>query len=635
MRDEMRNETCKEQGEVISLELCISEPHKPTTNNSNKEDINSKEENEEGERCGKNQKGSLNVHGNLEDDAVLSSNKINHELGNSKSQVNSKSPKKASKQTSINAEVVINESAKSTLSTTNTGRISPKKDPSSHGKMTNQQRPCWYNLNSHCMFGDKCRNLHSRENQRVDKGKVQQREDNYSKYLEGTINQESNTYRPQGLPNIKVNLCFALSIIHMLSTLTPLVKEEKRKGLETIIHKTANILNGRYERSLPEEVSQMIWTYISSTWPDYAEETQSGRNRQNDAAEFLVRLLSKLEEENKETTNLLKSKINSTRRCTNEKCSKPITTSLDDEYLLRTTEIPNNTKISLQTIVDNFIPQLTTRYDTRCDKCGSDIEETNTLRFPTPIMMIHIDKVVTNENKTETEVEINEEIKIQTTENPLGEPYNVTDVIIHYGTPTNGHYVTTHYNEDKTKWEKIDDEKYVQLSNIQAERLNRHGVIYVLKRSGMPKTNQNKTEDEKYQDSSKNTTEAHAANQRRPETKPEEKHPKDWEQPSSKLNKTNDGFTTVTRRNRERVKNPWEMISKQDSSIGKKNPYWSISKRPEYYKYETNSNKRHYQDRDEPTQNKLVCWWHKNNRCKFSNNCWYSHKEQPFRAKAQ
>ena len=55
------------------------------------------------------------------------------------------------------------------------------------------------------------------------------------------------------------------------------------------------------------------------------------------------------------------------------------------------------------------------------------------------------------------------------------------------------------------------------------------------------------------------------------------------------------------------------------------------------------STSRYYQDRDEPAEERReICWWHLNNKCKFSEECYYSHKdeseqqfEQPFRQEAQ
>ena len=41
------------------------------------------------------------------------------------------------------------------------------------------------------------------------------------------------------------------------------------------------------------------------------------------------------------------------------------------------------------------------------------------------------------------------------------------------------------------------------------------------------------------------------------------------------------------------------------------------------------SNKRHYEDRDQPNHEmNTLCWWHKRGRCKYGNRCWYYHPQQ-------
>ena len=464
------------------------------------------------------------------------------------------------------------------------------------------QKPCWHYFNKQCKFAYKCKFSHTLEPQKE------------------TIPPTSKQQR--GLPNIEGNACFAIAPTHMLSRAVPLEKEIKGRAA-TILKKTANILNRKHEESSPAEISRLMWKFSTDTWPDYKKKNANGRNRQNDAAEYLMRLVSKLEEENEETTKCLKSAINSTTRCTNEKCSTPIESIIGEEHILRTTAIPDNTKISLQMIVDNFIPQLSTQRDTRCKKCNGINEVTNTLMQPTPVLMIQINKVLQTGNKTETEIEAKDEIRITTTENPSGVAYTLSDVIIHKGTTSNGHYITTHYDEHQGGWEVINDASCKHISNNEAEKINKHGVIYIL-RTKVAKAEPSKDKE--------NTNQANKTINLNKEPEVEGSgHPSDNTQKTNKTTskeRTNPAGNNDHHTEDRRYKKDWEMIPKEHSSTKRNNP-WSSTKR-ELTRYNSKSNKRRYLDRDDPNTDKLICWWHLQNRCKFGANCWYSHEEPPF-----
>ena len=89
-------------------------------------------------------------------------------------------------------------------------------------------------------------------------------------------------------------------------------------------------------------------------WPEYSRKTKSGKNEQNDATEYLMRIMGRLEEEDKDNLNQATLEINSSIRCTNENCTAPIDFSIQKEQILRTSKIPNDSRISLQAIMDNF-----------------------------------------------------------------------------------------------------------------------------------------------------------------------------------------------------------------------------------------------------------------------------------------
>ena len=82
--------------------------------------------------------------------------------------------------------------------------------------------------------------------------------------------------------------------------------------------------------------------------------------------------------------------------------------------MLRTSEIPNNTKINLQTLIETFIPQLTASNDTKCQTCGDEREKINTLMHPNPTLILHENKVPDG-NKSQVEIDVPERILMKTT----------------------------------------------------------------------------------------------------------------------------------------------------------------------------------------------------------------------------
>ena len=187
-------------------------------------------------------------------------------------------------------------------------------------------------------------------------------------------------------------------------------------------------------------------------------------------------------------------------------------------------------------------------------------------------MVINVNKVPNLGNKTEIEIEINGDIKIATTENPKGESYKVTDVIIHLGSQTtNGHYITTHYNEDQGMWEKIDDERCEQLSNKEAEHLNRHGVIYVRRRSELSKGETSKitqtyVRDDDYRKKEQPNEMIYQKRENQFTSREESTLNSSNQQQIGKCEDDEDGFILVERRNKaRRMTNDWNKTSRQYS----------------------------------------------------------------------
>ena len=295
-----------------------------------------------------------------------------------------------------------------------------------------------------------------------------------------------------------------------------------------------------------------------------------------------------------------------------------MTSREEEESILRTVEIPNKSEISLQMIIDNFIPQLTTNMDTKCSECTEECEETNTLMLPPPMIMIHINKAKSNLVKTNMEIIVDDVINVPTTENPGGEKYAVTDVISHLGSNTsNGHYITTHFHEGKKTWESINDHECTAISIKDAEDINKHGVVYVMKRL--------QEGDSTAENNSEQLIPTDYHNQY-----PEISNSCDsgingrYQQNGIEKPSDEDGYTLKKRKERKKKReNPWEMVPKE-------NPWSRITSTGEVM-----SNKRYYIDRDEPSDDKKICWWHLRNRCKFGKTCFWSHSKQPFRNGAQ
>ena len=90
------------------------------------------------------------------------------------------------------------------------------------------------------------------------------------------------------------------------------------------------------------------------------------------------------------------------------------------------------------------------------------------------------EKIITE--KSLIDINPNIKLKVPTYDNPDGVKYYISDVIIHEGVAVNGHYYTTHFKENTKKWEMVNDDKCEEISEEEANKHNKHGVIYVLKK---------------------------------------------------------------------------------------------------------------------------------------------------------
>ena len=284
----------------------------------------------------------------------------------------------------------------------------------------------------------------------------------------------------KGLPDIKGNTCFIISAIHALCRILPLDDESLTGRFATILKTTKALLDGiDYAGS---NISRDLWKLVEENWPEYSRD--DGRSTQGDVAEFIMRYVEKLEEEQKDSTVSIQTIVTSSTKCTNTKCKALNKINSELETITMTSQIPNESKLSLQQVIDGFTPQLGTSYSTMCKKCGKEMVESCALLLPTPTIILQVDKVRAVGNKDNVEIYTNQTVTIPLHNSTKGQKYNVTDVIVHRGSrSTNGHYITTHFNAAQNRWEYLNNEKGRVLTDEQANQINKQGIIYVLKAS--------------------------------------------------------------------------------------------------------------------------------------------------------
>ena len=63
------------------------------------------------------------------------------------------------------------------------------------------------------------------------------------------------------------------------------------------------------------------------------------------------------------------------------------------EMITKTSEIPNESALSLQQVIDEFTPVFSSRSEVKCDECNTKINESSALQMPTQTVILHVDKV--------------------------------------------------------------------------------------------------------------------------------------------------------------------------------------------------------------------------------------------------
>ena len=284
----------------------------------------------------------------------------------------------------------------------------------------------------------------------------------------------------RGLPDTQGNMCFMISAVHTLCRILPLDENNVTGKFATILKSTKDLIDGNIASG--PIISKDLWQIVEENWPEYSR--SDGRSIQGDVAEFIMRFLNKVEEDHKDSTVNIQTIVNSSIECTNRQCKLQNKRNSVLENIIVTSQIPDESKLSLQQVIDGFTPQLGTRFKTQCDMCGKETEESCSLLLPTPTIILQVDKVPRVGNKDEIEIYTNQTVTIPIYNSPGGQTYSVTDVIVHKGSQSsNGHYITTHFNDTENQWELLNNEKGRVLTEAEAHQINKHGILYVLKAS--------------------------------------------------------------------------------------------------------------------------------------------------------
>ena len=288
--------------------------------------------------------------------------------------------------------------------------------------------------------------------------------------------------KAHGLPNVTGNLCFMISPYQLLATVIPdlaLSKEEGSTG--EIIAEVRDHLKGKKSKPEAEELIWRILLQAAEKFPEYVKNDNSG-TVQADATEHLQRILGDLQEENVKIEDELKCITNQVTHCLNPLCGHMSEAPNQIEFVLRTNQLPNNTRLEMQDVIDKYLLDSSTRTED-CFYCGSrQIQETVIDSAP-PTLMIHVNRVNEKGRKSNVKVRLgNRNIQLS----KKGEPcqnYEIVATLVHHGDhSTNGHYVINYYDEQDQCWYNVNDDRVSKLDKWKADKSNEDTVVAVLRR---------------------------------------------------------------------------------------------------------------------------------------------------------
>ena len=520
----------------------------------------------------------------------------------------------------------------------------------------NKKTPCRFYMNNRCRFNEKCWNWHPSKEALELNSRGQEEKRNRSKDMP-TNSSKKPKYQAQGLPNGNKNMCFMLAPMHMLAKTLPYIETENENEINTLIIDTRKCLQGFKDKEEAENIARRLMQYSKMKWPQYETRAETSCN-QEDAAEFLLGLI---QEDNKLMQNV-ETNLAVTTTCSNKICQHTLKHD-QIEYIIRTNNLKTNGTIELQDILDEYLCK---EDFSECRRCGKMKKGTKEITKAPEKLIIQTERVNLRLIKSNCEINCSTgQVEIHVNGELV--KYGIEGVIIHRGAEAkSGHYVYNHYSGRNQQWMEIDDNKITY--NNRVKQHNKEGYVFIFKKMEsivIEKTRQiaNATNDLQIEEKETNQT---GKSMKEPLTHKDRKQSQKFtsnEKENTPHN--NDGFTVVSKQKREKIKMKPTTSSTQDvredsqnnnkylhnyhyNSLKPKNqerkePFYN-DMNDRYKQLNDNSvpnlrNRRYYVDLDEPTLDKQkVCWWDKQGKCKYGNNCWYSHeeqKQQPFSYGAQ
>ena len=282
-----------------------------------------------------------------------------------------------------------------------------------------------------------------------------------------------------------------LSSLHLLSTVISKAALNKCKGgIGKMLQEVQKHLQGRKTVEEADDLSWKIWEEASKRWPEYGSNDRGFG--QEDATECLLRILSELNEESGDIEKDIETSLDEIRYCTNRSCRKTKHKKISD-YIIRTRQIKSNQTINMQHLLDRYLLGVhvlpVEEEEDRCSECHRELAEDTLVDRAPPTMMIQVNRVSTDENRTRSDVKLkirNRNIFIRRRGQPKQE-YELIATLVHHGSlSVNGHYDMNYYDKQEESWYNIDDHKISKLSEHDAEVHNENTVVAVLKRIDAP-----------------------------------------------------------------------------------------------------------------------------------------------------
>ena len=415
---------------------------------------------------------------------------------------------------------------------------------------------------------------------------------------------------PIGIKDTKGNMCFIIAAIHTLCRIVPLDEHNEGGRFLSILKRTKNLLEGT--NVMDNNIDEELFNATAENWTQYHKE--DGNLQQGDAVEYLMSVLSEIEEENPDLIKNIVSTLTTRNLCTNRLCKKSKSTTIT-ESIIKTSEIPDNITLSLQQVIDSFTPMFGTRYDSPCVHCGKETEETTALEEPTQTILLHVNKVSKWGQKVNIDINTTPRVSVPI-HNGKSHQYIVTDVIIHQANnPTEakrGHYITNHYNQQSNQWEKLDNQACSALSDEEAQKLNKKGVLYILRAQ-----NKDLDDSDKIEDSLIMLPDVTAVTKQIPPPNPTS--PQEVYEGGSRVFYTN------------------KISPEQWMEISKVNQYY-VQRRPDILKSRTivnscTNNEAEVKSKNSPVikptqshESKNICWHYTNGLCRYGPRCRFKHK---------